>query len=96
MFKIIVLSLALYACATTTPPAPQIITQEVRIPIPTPCNPSLRPEPAYPDTDAALASATNALSATRDLLIGRRMRNDRINEIMAALAACRNPTENHQ
>ncbi len=80
------------ACGTTRTPEPRVVYQEVRIAVPTPCNPSLRPEPAYPEGDAQLAAEPDVLAGVRDLRIGRELRIARIAEIMSALAACRDPT----
>lgn len=50
------------AAATRERPEPQVITQEVLVPIPDPpcVPPSVGPAPAYPDTDEALREATPA------------------------------------
>ena len=85
------LGLALTACQTARPVAPRVVYQEVRTAVPVPCNPQLRPEPNYPDTDEALAAEPDVLAGVRDLRIGREMRIARIAELNGAINACRQP-----
>lgn len=86
----LVTALALTACATTRPPEPRIVTQEVRIPVPTPCNASVA-RPDFPDTHAALAAAPDIDRAVRLLGAGRAIRDAYIAALEGALAACRSP-----
>lgn len=81
--------LALSACATDgcPPPVTRIVTQEVRTAVPTPCHPTLTPEPQYADRAPAVASMGVA-AAAREWRIGREQRDARIAELAGALAAC--------
>ena len=79
--------LALAACATT-PPAPQIDTKTVQVAVPVACNPAIGPEPAYPDTDAALKAAPDVYQRVKLLVAGRLERIAREAELSAALSAC--------
>lgn len=53
------------------------------------CAPELAPEPAWPDTDAALRAAPDLFERVRLLAAGRLLRIARGREVEAALAACR-------
>lgn len=80
--------LLLSACATTCPPpVTRIETQIVRTAVPTPCNPTLTPEPQYADRAPAVATMGIA-DAAREWRIGREERDARIAELTRALAAC--------
>ena len=87
---IVAAALALTACATTRAPEPRIVTQEVRIPVPTPCTPTVA-RPDFPDTHAALAAAPDVDRAIRLLGAGRALRDAYIAALEGALAACRAP-----
>ena len=86
------MALALSACAhAPTPPLePQIRTVEVKVPTPVPC-PALErlgPEPAYPDTDAAIAAAGTIGDLAALYAAGRKLRVQRLAEYFAAKASC--------
>lgn len=71
------------------PVEPSITVQAVRVQVPVPC-PALAllgPEPEYPDTAAALASATIGQAAAL-YAQGRLMRAQRLAEYIAARTAC--------
>lgn len=89
----LVLILALSACAhgPAERPEPEIRTVEVKVPVVQPC-PALEvlgPSPAYPDSDAALATAPSLFERVKLLLAGRVLRQQREVTITAALEACR-------
>ena len=86
-----IVSLSLSACATTRPPEPRIVTQEVRIAVPTPCNAQVE-RPTFPDTHDALQGAADVDRAVRLLGAGRALRDAYIAALEGALAACRDPT----
>lgn len=72
-------------CATTIPQPPKT----VEVPVPVRCAPALGPEPAYPDTDAALkAKAGDPFAQVQLLTEGRLLRIQRDLEKSAALLAC--------
>lgn len=81
------------ACTTAvqTRPEPEIRTVEVKVPVVQPC-PALEvlgPSPAYPDSDQALAAASNLYERVKLLLAGRVLRMQREATINATVAACR-------
>ena len=80
---IMVPALLLVACA-------QVPLKVVNVPVATPvyCHPDLGPEPAYPDTDAALQATPDIFEAVKLLLKGRLMRIQRDAEKSSALQAC--------
>lgn len=85
---VLVILFALTTCATTSPaPIERIVTQEVRIAVPTPCDPHLTPAPQYADRAPAVAGMGVA-AAAREWRIGREQRDARIAELTGALAAC--------
>lgn len=97
-------TLALLCCAalvgcTTTPhrPEPEIRTVEVKVatPVPCPALEQLGPEPAYADTDAALAAAAQEpdvgvrTAVLAKLYVkGRLQRVQRLKEYAVAKASC--------
>lgn len=87
---LLVTALALTACATDHPPEPVVQIREVRIPVPTPCTPTVA-RPDFPDTHAALAAAPDVDRAIRLLGAGRALRDAYIAALEGALAACRAP-----
>jgi hypothetical protein len=88
---IICLGLLALAACTTTPPAPQIVTKTVQVAVPVACKPAVGPEPAYPDTDAALKAAPDVYQRVKLLVAGRLERIAREAELTAALGACEGP-----
>ncbi len=92
-FVIIALAAAVLAgCATTAPPEPVVRTVEVHAPIPVSCVPkTLRDEPAYVDTDAALKSAAGPEDRYQLLAAGRIQRKQRSAETEPILKRCRVP-----
>jgi hypothetical protein len=76
-------ALPLCACATAGAPF-----RTIEAPVPVTCAPNLGPEPAYPDTDAALAAAPDLYARVRLLVAGRLMRIARDAVKTAALSAC--------
>lgn len=87
---LLLLVLMLGGCGHTQdrPPA-AVVTQEVKIAVPVPCDPKMSARPDWPDTAAALKTADDALQ--RQLLYaGRTARNGYIVELEAALKACMN------
>ena len=85
---IIIAALALASCAPK-PPVERIVIQEVKIPVPVPCDPQVGPEPLYADNAEALAAAPNILEAMRLRAIGRFERIARDQLKTAALDGCR-------
>ena len=86
-FVSVVLTLGLVSACASAPP-PRIEVRPVAAPIPVRCTPNLGPEPAYPDTDAALQAAPDLFARVRLLVAGRLMRIARDAEKSAALQAC--------
>ena len=78
----------LTGCASTPAPPAAIVTQPVDTPVPVRCAPDLGPEPAYPDTDAALRAAPDLFRRVQLLVAGRLLRIARDAEKSAALAQC--------
>lgn len=72
-------------------PLTKIEPREVRIPVPIPCRPELPPEPAYPDTDEALAAAPDIFEGAKLVMAGRKIRIARYDLVVAALKACEGP-----
>lgn len=88
-------AVALVGCATRPPaPAAQVITRDVLIQVPTPCNATVD-RPAFPDTRQALRAAPDIDRAVRLLGAGRALRDAYIAALEGALAACRDPTALH-
>ena len=84
----LLLASLLAACASAPPIEQSVQVRTVEIPTPVHCRPDLGPEPAYPDTDAALKAAPDLFARVRLLLAGRLMRIARDQEKSAALQAC--------
>ncbi|MEW5685670.1 MAG: hypothetical protein AB1942_12190 [Pseudomonadota bacterium] len=84
---------ALLACfalaACQTPTEPQIVTKEVKVPVPVACAADPGPEPAYSDTPEALRGAADLFEQVKLLLAGRAQRDARLTEPRAASAGCR-------
>lgn len=80
------------ACASTRhdPPEPSIRTVEVKVAVPVPCPAltALGPEPAYPDTDEAIAASETIGQAAALYAKGRAMRVQRLLEYGVARASC--------
>lgn len=70
------------------PPKLQIEKVNLAVPVPCPALAKLGSEPAYADTDAALAAAPDIFEVTRLLLKGRLQRLQRANAYAAARVAC--------
>lgn len=82
---------ALAGCAARTPPPePEIRTVEVKVNVPVPCEAmkSLGPEPAYADTDEAIAAAQDIGTLAKLYAKGRLQRVQRLKEYMVAKASC--------
>ncbi len=86
-FCSIALALTLGACATHAPLDPKVEVKPFDIVVAAPCSPDLGPEPVYPDTDAALAAASD-FDYVKLLVAGRLMRIARLAQQSSALAAC--------
>jgi hypothetical protein len=84
---VLLLTLALSACAHR--PEPRIETVEVPVPIAVKCAADPGPTPTYPDSDAALRAAPNIFERTKLLLAGRKLRIGREGELEAAVSGCR-------
>lgn len=84
--------LALAACKTTGGPIvePEVRVVQAQVEVPVPCRAleALGPEPSYPDTDAAIASAETIGPLAALYAAGRKLREQRLAEYMAARAAC--------
>lgn len=80
-----VAALTLTACATA--PEPRIITRTVEIPIATPCAVSVT-EPAYVDTDEAIAGAPDIYELSKLFKAGRLQRIGALGEYRAAVKGC--------
>lgn len=88
----LVLVAALTGCATDgqTRLEPEVRTVEVKVPTPVPC-PALErlgPEPAYPDTDAAIQGAATIGDLAALYAAGRKLRVQRLAEYFAAKTSC--------
>lgn len=85
------LAAMLGACShAQTRPEPKVQLVEVKVatPVPCPALTSLGPEPAYPDSDEALAAATGIGPLAKLYATGRKMRAQRLAEYAVARAAC--------
>jgi hypothetical protein len=78
---IIAIAVCLGGCATSAP-------AQVIIPVAVQCKPDLGPEPAYADSDAAIAAETDPEKIVKLLLEGREQRIQRDREKTAALKGC--------
>jgi hypothetical protein len=78
------------ACGSVAspPPDPKIEVKTIDTPVAVQCRPDLGPEPAYPDTDAALRAAPDLFHRVQRLVAGRLMRIGRDAQKTAALAQC--------
>lgn len=80
------LALTLTACATA--PEPRIITRTVDVPVSVPCAVSVT-EPAYVDTDEAIAGAPDIYELSKLFKAGRLQRIGALGEYRAAVSGCR-------
>lgn len=87
-FVVLGFFLAIFLGGCTTVPS----RYEVPVPTPVYCKPKLGPDPAYPDTDAALKAGTDIFAEVQLLLEGRDERIQRDKEKQAALDACAGPS----
>lgn len=83
-------SLALAGCATYQP-VPKIVTKTVEVPVPVLCPDKRQPPPAYPDTPPAIDAAPDLFARVQLLLEGRTLRDERLKEDDAQIAACGKP-----
>lgn len=98
MRKIVLLALALAGCAAQQRrPEPEIRTVEVKVATPVPCKAleALGAEPAYADTDAAIAEASAIKDAGERIAAlarlyakGRLQRIQRLKEYAVAKTSC--------
>jgi hypothetical protein len=81
---------SLAACSTTKQLEPRVVTQEVLVPVATPCVPDKydRTRPDYPDSNAALRAAPDAAARYQLLWAGRGLRAAREAENEAVIAGC--------
>jgi hypothetical protein len=90
--NILTAALSLTGCATPTGPRPEpeVRTVEVKVTVPVPCKAleQLGPEPAYADTDAAIAAATDIGTLAKLYAKGRLQRVQRLAEYVVAKASC--------
>ena len=86
--SIIAASLTLAACATA--PEPRIITRTVEVPVSVPCAVNVT-EPAYVDTDEAIAGAPNLYELAKLYAAGRLQRIGALGEYRAAVSGCAKP-----
>lgn len=82
--------LALAACSTAPPAAPEPIirTVQVLVPVPVRCAPAIGPAPEYPDTAEAILNAPDVAERARLYGAGRPLRVQTERELRAALAEC--------
>lgn len=85
------IALLLAGCGAPGGPAPEprIVTQEVKVAVPTRCTADPGPDPAYADDNPALAAAADLYERVKLLLEGRAQRQARELELKAANSACR-------
>lgn len=85
--------LGVAGCATAPPPQPVVKTITVDVPVAVPCQPQLGPEPAYPDTAAAVEATPSGQieQLVQLLLAGRDLRQAWIAEQAAAIKGCSTP-----
>lgn len=81
------LALILGACSTTGS-EPPVKTVTVNVPVAVKCTPKLDPQPSYPDSDQALANASDIYAGVQLLKEGRALRIAYIDELQSALSAC--------
>lgn len=77
---------SLAACATAS--EPRIITRTVEVPVSVPCAVSVT-EPAYVDTDEAIAGAPNLYEIAKLYAAGRLQRIGALGEYRAAVKGCK-------
>lgn len=84
------LATGLAACGGKTPhPEPILTPIEVVVPVPVGCvPPNLAAAPVYPDTDAALRTASDAASRYQLLYAGRKVRSARLGELEPIVNGC--------
>lgn len=86
------LALTLAACAhaPTEPPVPavRVVETKVAVPVPCPALEALGPEPAYPDTDDAIAAAEGIGELAALYKKGRLMRVQRLLLYTVAKSSC--------
>lgn len=90
--KMVPLSLiiALAACGHTPTPEPVIVTRTVNVPVAVACIPdNLGPAPTYPDTDAAIRAAADAVARYALIAAGRLLRIQRASETEPVIEQCR-------
>jgi len=87
MKPVFAIALALLVVACASKGEPPVRTVEVRVPVPTPCNPQIGPAPSYPDTNAALLAASPE-DMLRLFYGGRTLRDARIAELEAGIRGC--------
>lgn len=78
----------LAACAPQPAPEPIVRTVEVHIPVPTPCDPDIGPEPVFADSTEALAAAPDIFEAMKLRVVGRLQRIAWAGVLTAALDGC--------
>jgi hypothetical protein len=82
LWLLVVVVLFLAGCASTPVPA------TTYVPVAIQCKPDLGPDPAYADSDAAIAAETDPEKIVKLLLEGREQRIQRDHEKTAALKVC--------
>jgi hypothetical protein len=86
-------ALLLSACAgrpqSLPEPVVRTVTVKVATPVPCPALEALGPEPAYPDTDEAIAAAGTIGTLASLYAKGRLVRAQRLAEYIAAATACK-------
>lgn len=86
MCSILAVSFTCAACATA--PEPRIITRTVEVPISVPCAVTVT-EPAYVDTDEAIAEAPDVFELAKLYAAGRLQRLAALAQYRAAVSGCR-------
>jgi hypothetical protein len=87
LISTIAAALLLASCAHTAT-EPVIVTQTLKVPVPTPCVPAtLGPAPTYPDTDDALRAADSE-RFWQLVLAGRDVRIARLSELETTVTGC--------
>lgn len=90
MRDVIALSVVLALGGCSADDIPRIAARDVLVPVAARCIPDNLPMPPdYPDTQRMLIAAQDAAARYRLLIAGRDMRDARLAELEAALAACR-------
>lgn len=83
-----VAGLLLSGCAHQAGPEAKVTTTVREVPVPVPCKADIGPDPAYPDTDAALNGVTDVFEGVKILKAGRTLRIARLSELADALKGC--------